>query len=316
MVRRGRGGSSGAGIVVIAQRYFDIPFVYGVLAVLLAFILALVACRATGESDITPTGAMGKIMQLTYGVLMPQKPTPNLMTAGITAGASSASADLLTDLKSGYLLGANPRRQFVAQILGIVPGTIATVLGYFILVPSVTALTGENGRDPAFPAPAAQSWAAVAKVFAQGPANLHPMAQSGILYGLVAGAALVLLRAAPCPKHKKYLPSATGLGLGLLLPFLPVVRHVPRRGDRRDCVVAEGQPRRGPGRPRGVGADRGREHRRRRGRRAQQLRPEVGGPLVVPAPSTPAGPRGTRPDGAEGADGRVSRSRGATWRGR
>jgi len=38
-------------------------------------------------------------------------------------------------LKSGYLLGANPRRQFVAQFLGIFSGTIATVIGYYLLVP-------------------------------------------------------------------------------------------------------------------------------------------------------------------------------------
>jgi uncharacterized oligopeptide transporter (OPT) family protein len=211
-------GLSGVGIVVLAQLYFDIPLVYGVFAVLLTFVLALVACRATGESDITPTGAMGKIMQLTYGVLMQQNATANLMTAGITAGASSASADLLTDLKSGYLLGANPRRQFVAQLLGIVPGTVATVLGYFILVPSAAALTGEGGSDPAFPAPAAQQWAAVAKVFKLGFANLHPMAQQGIYGGLAVGAMLVLLERA-LPKYKAWLPSATGIGLGLILPF-------------------------------------------------------------------------------------------------
>ena len=41
------------------------------------------------------------------------------MLAGITAGAAGASADLLNDRKSGYLLGANPRRQFLAQAAGV-----------------------------------------------------------------------------------------------------------------------------------------------------------------------------------------------------
>ena len=206
------------GIVTLAWLYFDIPVYFGALAVLMTFVLALVACRATGESDITPTGAMGKIMQLTYGVLMTQNAAANLMTAGITAGASSASADLLTDLKSGYLLGANPRRQFVAQLLGVLPGTVATVIGYAILVPDASALTGSEGHDPAFPAPAAQSWLAVAKVFKLGIGNMHPMARQGIFYGLVAGVVLVLLERA-LPKHRKWLPSPTGIGLGLILPF-------------------------------------------------------------------------------------------------
>ena len=52
----------------------------------------------------------------------------NLMSANITAGAATSSADLLTDLKSGYLLGANPRKQFLAQFAGIFTGTVVTVL--------------------------------------------------------------------------------------------------------------------------------------------------------------------------------------------
>jgi OPT family oligopeptide transporter len=214
---------SGAGLVLLAWRYFEVPIYYGVFAVLLTFVLALVACRATGESDVTPTGAMGKIMQLTYGVLIPQNATANLMTAGITAGSAAASADLLNDLKSGYLLGANPRRQFVAQFLGIFPGTVATVLGFYILVPSAVTLTGEGGGEPAFPAPAAQQWKAVAQVFRYGIGNLHPMARQCIFIGLAVGIVLALIEkvfsSEALKKHKRFIPSATGIGLGMILPF-------------------------------------------------------------------------------------------------
>ncbi|CAN5701255.1 OPT family oligopeptide transporter [soil metagenome] len=213
------GGSiSAAGIVILAWRSFGIPLHLGLLAVLLTFFLALVACRATGETDVTPTGAMGKIMQLSYGVLIPQSSTANLMTAAITSGSASASADLLNDLKSGYLLGANPRRQFVAQFAGIFSGTVATVLGYYALVPDARALTGENGKDPAFAAPAAQQWKAVAEIFKVGIKNLHPMAQHGIMIGVAIGVSLALIEMA-FPKVKTWLPSATGLGLGFVLPF-------------------------------------------------------------------------------------------------
>lgn len=211
--------AAGLPVVVLAWLFFGIPPLMGVLAVVLTFFLALVACRATGESDITPTGAMGKIVQLTYGVLLPQASTPNLMSAGITAGAASASADLLNDLKSGYLLGAHPRRQFVAQAVGIVSGTVASVAGFFVLVPDATALTGVDGRDPAFPAPGAQQWKAVADVFRLGIENLHPMARQCLVIGSVIGVVLVVLeRVVPAPS-KKLVPSATGFGLGFILPF-------------------------------------------------------------------------------------------------
>ena len=141
------------------------------------------------------------------------------MTAGITSGSSLASADLLNDLKSGYLLGANPRRQFLAQAMGVLTGTIASCIGYFLLVPNATALTGIDGADPKFPAPSAQQWKAVAQVFKLGIQNLHPMAQQGIVCGLVLGAVLATLEFY-LPKKKEWLPSATGLGFGLMLPFV------------------------------------------------------------------------------------------------
>lgn len=208
----------GAAVVWLAASYFHVPWFYGALAVALTFVLALVACRATGESDITPVGAMGKIMQLTYGVLIPQSTTANLMTASITASSAGSSADLLNDLKSGYLLGANPRRQFMAQFLGIFGGTLATVTGWYLLVPNATVLTGIGEQAPKFPAPAAQAWKAVAEVFKHGLANMHPMHQQAIIWGLVIGA-LCVAGEQLLPKFRKWLPSATGLGLGLILPF-------------------------------------------------------------------------------------------------
>ena len=212
------GGLSGVGVIATAEIYFDVPWYYGTLAVFLTFFLALVACRATGESDITPVGAMGKLMQLTYGVLIPQSTTANLMTASITASAAGSAADLLNDLKSGYLLGANPRRQFVAQFAGIFSGTFATVMGFYLLVPDATALNGVGEQPPQFPAPAAQAWKAVAEVFRLGFENMHPMHRNAIWAGLAIGVVIFALELV-LPKAKKWLPSATGIGLGLILPF-------------------------------------------------------------------------------------------------
>lgn len=100
--------AAGTACVVLGHFIFDITWWMGILAVLLTFVLSIVAARATGETDITPIGAMGKIVQLMYGVIAPPSAsgtvasmTTNLMTASVTAGAASHSADLLTDLKCG-----------------------------------------------------------------------------------------------------------------------------------------------------------------------------------------------------------------------
>jgi putative OPT family oligopeptide transporter len=186
---------------------FGMPVWQSVVAVALAFWLALVACRVTGETDTTPVGAMGKVTQLAFGAMSPGNVNINLMSANITAGAAIASADLLTDLKSGYLLGANPRQQFLAQFSGIFVGTLVSVLTFALLVPDAQVL----GTDQ-FPAPSAQTWSAVAIALANGLSSLEPVKLWLIAAGGVVGVALTLAPAL-LPKYRDWLPSASAFGL-------------------------------------------------------------------------------------------------------
>src|SRR6266480_714053 len=213
----------------------------------LSFWLALVACRVTGETDTTPVGAMGKVTQLTFGALSPGNVNVNLMSANITAGAATSAADLLTDLKSGYLLGANPRQQFLAQFSGIFVGTLVSVLTFAVLVPDAQVL----GTDQ-FPAPAAQTWSAVAIALGKGLSSLEPVKLWLIVAGSVVG---VLLTLAPVllPKYQEYLPSASAFGLawvvhwyyGLLfflgaLVALLLARRKPKLAEEFTLPVASG----------------------------------------------------------------------------
>jgi OPT family oligopeptide transporter len=204
---------SGIGSITVLYFAFGTSVWIGILAILLSFLLSVVACRVTGETDTTPVGAMGKITQLTFGIIAPTNIITNLMTANVTASAAGSSADLLTDLKSGYLLGANPRKQFLAQFFGIFAGTAIVVPAFYLLVPDASAL----GTDR-WPAPAAQIWAAVARLLASGFEALHPAARMGLFIGLATGIVLPTLELL-FPKAKKYIPSATGLGLAMVIPF-------------------------------------------------------------------------------------------------
>jgi putative OPT family oligopeptide transporter len=202
-----------APIVIFLQWYlFDIKIWMGILSVFISFFIAIVACRATGETDTTPTGALGKITQITFGALDAGNVTTNLMTANVTAGVGLHSADLLTDLKSGYLLKADPRQQFWAQFLGVTAGSLFVVPAYHLLIPSADVL----GTDK-WPAPGAQTWKSVAELLVKGFATLHPTAQAALLIGGLLGIALVLLEQFR-PRWKKYIPSPTGLGLAFTMP--------------------------------------------------------------------------------------------------
>jgi uncharacterized oligopeptide transporter (OPT) family protein len=200
-------GTALVGLAWLGHVTFGMPYWETTVAVLLSFALALVACRVTGETDTTPVGAMGKITQLAFGVLRPGNTTVNLMSANITAAAASSSADLLTDLKSGYLLGANPRKQFIAQFAGIFVGTLVTVLSFRLLVPDASVL----GSDQ-FPAPAAQTWRAVALALSHGVRELGAVKTWSIVGGGLVGVALTVLpRLFPARRH--LIPSPAGVGL-------------------------------------------------------------------------------------------------------
>jgi uncharacterized oligopeptide transporter (OPT) family protein len=196
-----------AGLAWLGHVTFGMPYWQTAAAVLLSFVLALVACRVTGETDTTPVGAMGKITQLFFGAVSPGNMNVNLMSAAVTAAAASSSADLLTDLKSGYLLGAHPRRQFIAQFAGIFVGTLASVLSFRLLVPDASALGGDQ-----FPAPAAQAWRAVALALSHGILALGPVKTWSIAAGALVGIILAVLPAM-FPARRHLFPSPAGFGL-------------------------------------------------------------------------------------------------------
>lgn len=205
---------SGLGCIFVLYKFFGTSWYMGIVAIVMTFFLSIVACRATGESDITPVGAMGKITQLMFGAVAPSNMVTNLMTASVTAGAASSSADLLTDLKSGYILGANARKQFLAQFFGVFAGVLIVVPAFYLLVPDVSVLGGDK-----FPAPAAQVWAAVARLLSTGLNALHPTARYGMLTGGIVGIIVPLLPRVLPEKTHKFIPSATGLGLAMVIQF-------------------------------------------------------------------------------------------------
>ena len=206
--------AAGTACVILGHWLFGITWWMGILAVIVTFFLSIVAARATGETDITPIGAMGKITQLVYGVVAPSNITTNLMTASITSGAASHAADLLTDLKSGYLLGGNPRKQTISQLFGVIAGTIVSVPAYLFVVQRDPAKLGTE----ALPAPSAKVWAGVAELLAKGIDALPAGALTAIAVGAAIGIALTLLEELGPKSWRPWLPSTTGIGIAGVIP--------------------------------------------------------------------------------------------------
>jgi putative OPT family oligopeptide transporter len=203
-----------AATVACAMVIFELSAWAAIVAVALSVVLALVATRITGETGLTPVGAMGKVTQLTFGILTPGNVAANLMLANVTGGAASQASDLMNDLKTGRLLGAWPRYQMISQMLGVVSGALMGSLTYVILVPDPAAmlLTDE------WPAPAVAQWKAVALVFKDGLSNLPPMSVTMLAIGAAVGVALALADRFAPRSVRPFVPSAGSLGLAFTLP--------------------------------------------------------------------------------------------------
>lgn len=125
-------------MIVLALQYQVSPGLT-ILAVILAFIFSFIAAQSSGATDINPVSTCAKSSQLVFGGVTQgqghygEAAQRINMTGGIVAaGAAAQSVDMLGDLRTGYLLGASPRVQFIAQAVGSV-FSIVLCCGFFVL---------------------------------------------------------------------------------------------------------------------------------------------------------------------------------------
>jgi len=185
----------------------------GIIAIPLVFVFTLIAAHSTALTSITPTGALGKLTQLTFGALSPGNITTNVMTAAITGEVSSNASNLLMDIKPGYMLGGKPRHQAMGHILGIIAGALVAVpvFYYVFLRGNPAGLISEQ-----YPMPAASIWKAVAEVLTSGLSNLKESARWAALVGAILG---IVLETIKIKTKGKFWLSGVGIGLAFVIPF-------------------------------------------------------------------------------------------------
>jgi uncharacterized oligopeptide transporter (OPT) family protein len=152
--------------IVAMQSLFGIPWWMGALSLPLALVLAVVAARVTGETDMTPTKALGPVTQLIYGALLPGNVTAEHHERERHRGVGLHASDVLSDLKTGWVLGASPRKQVLAQLFGVLAGAMVVVPAFELLVPDGgSARLEQSSRRPRR---CTQVWASVSKILASG----------------------------------------------------------------------------------------------------------------------------------------------------
>jgi uncharacterized oligopeptide transporter (OPT) family protein len=132
----------------------------------------------------------------------------------VTGGIGLHAADLLTTLKTGWLLGASPRAQFHAQLLGVVAGAAVVVPAFFLIIGNDPSVLGTEE----WPAPSCLVWAGVSQAFAGGVGTLGSAARSATLAGLLLGIALAVAERIAPRRLQALVPSPAGLGIAMVIP--------------------------------------------------------------------------------------------------
>jgi uncharacterized oligopeptide transporter (OPT) family protein len=115
------------------------------------------------------------------------------------------------------MLGTSPKYMTIMQLLAIPIGAAAVAIMYPIL-------KSQYGIGPdGLSSPISVKWAGFAEVLSAGLSALPPGAGTALLVGSVLGIILAILEMKAGPRVKKWVPSATGIGIGMLVPATVIV---------------------------------------------------------------------------------------------
>jgi putative OPT family oligopeptide transporter len=197
--------------VIVMAFAFHIPWWLTLLSVALSFIMAAIAVRCIGQTEVNPVSAFASMNQLIVGAIMPANITANLTMAGVAGAGASEAGDMMQDLKTGWLVGATPRKQVMTQIFGVLVGSAVAVPMLLLIFSSYELGTA------AMPAPAAFRFAALAGLFARGFGALPPYAITAMIIGASLGVVLGVLES--FSGIRKWIPSPVGIGVAMIIPF-------------------------------------------------------------------------------------------------
>ena len=90
----------------VTHSFFGVPWLLASISLPLILVLTVICVNSMALTSWTPTGALAKITQFTMGAIDRSNPASNLIPAGMTAEIAANAANLLSDIKPGYMLGA------------------------------------------------------------------------------------------------------------------------------------------------------------------------------------------------------------------
>jgi uncharacterized oligopeptide transporter (OPT) family protein len=200
-------------LALIQRHNFGMSYTQSAVAVLCSLPLILVGVRVLGETNFGPISVMMNGLQAIFGVFWPGSVGHNLIAAGMAGTCNAQGEGTIQDYKTGQILGSTPRVLTWVQLAAVPIGAAAVAIMYPLLLERYPL--GDK-----LLAPTGLKISNMAVLLAQGVDALPRGALAWTVFAAVTGVILVAVKHF---FHSDWLPSGTGLGLGLLLPGTLIV---------------------------------------------------------------------------------------------
>lgn len=188
-------------IVIYYKAALNVNPILTLIAELGMVVIAYMDIRSMGESGLTISSVFSLVMIFLIGTIL-KDPLPTLFVLTISVSMMGLAGDTMTDLKTGQMIGASPKKQMWCQFIGLVPGAILSVLILFLVVKT----RGIGTAEAPFPA------AAMFYGMAQSAGGIAVLDTIRMLIGAVVGIAVSLFN----------MP-AVAFGMAFYLPIAYIV---------------------------------------------------------------------------------------------
>jgi len=212
---------SGIALCAIQAVMLGMPVWMTLAAIVLSVPLMLVGLRVLGETNWGPISALSNMMQGVFAAIAPGNIAANMVASGTTGTIATSSEAIMQDYRAGEMIGTKPRNLTIMQLIAVPVGAAAVSWMYPALVKAfgIFDTTDASGHviKAGLTSPISNKWAGFAQILKDGASALPTSALWALIIFSILGAVFTVLEASP--KLKKWVPSPTGIGIGMLVPF-------------------------------------------------------------------------------------------------
>jgi uncharacterized oligopeptide transporter (OPT) family protein len=208
-------------LCIVQATLLGMPVWMTLLAIVLSIPLMLVGLRVLGETNWGPISALSNMMQGLFAAIAPGNVAANMVASGTTGTIATSSEAIMQDYKCGDIIGTKPRSLTIMQLIAVPVGAAAVSWVYPALVKTYHLFdwTDAQGKvhGPGLSSPISNKWSGFATILKDGASALPTSALYALIVFSVLGAIFTVLEGNK--KWKNWVPSPTGIGIGMLVPF-------------------------------------------------------------------------------------------------